>query len=51
MALEKSQTFIILRLINSGPGTEWHDNWSVTNSMLFTLTTLTLIGYGHICPK
>ncbi|XP_023329035.1 TWiK family of potassium channels protein 7 [Eurytemora carolleeae] len=34
-----------------GPGTEWHDNWSVTNSMLFTLTTLTLIGYGHICPK
>ena len=41
----------IIKLLLLGNSTEWKTKWSLTNSMLFTLTTLTLIGYGHIAPR
>ncbi|CAB4068741.1 unnamed protein product [Lepeophtheirus salmonis] len=29
----------------------WNWDWTYPNSLLFTMTTLTLIGYGHIAPS
>ena len=29
----------------------FHCRWNLPNSILFTMTTLTMIGYGHISPQ
>ena len=29
----------------------WDDSWTLPNSLLFTLSIMTTIGYGHISPQ
>lgn len=35
----------------TGNASDWQTKWSLSNSVLLTLTTLTTIGYGHISPS
>jgi len=35
----------------TGDVSTWEDKWTVLNSLLFTLSSLALIGYGHIAPR
>ena len=35
----------------TGNASDWQTKWSLSNSVLLTLTTLTTIGYGHISPR
>ena len=36
--------------ISAGNNSEWLVKWNLPNALLFTLTSVTLIGYGNIAP-
>ena len=52
--LEIMETLIVDMVNNHGyDGTkgDWAYSWDFTNALLFTVTIMTTIGYGHIAPK
>jgi voltage-gated potassium channel len=49
----KFRTLVVLVLITLLSGTifySWVDGWSVVDALLFSVTTLTTVGYGNLLP-